>query len=375
MVIKVVIGASYGDEGKGQMTDYFASKADGRCCVVLTNGGAQRGHTVEAPGGLRHVFKHIGSGTFAGADTYCPRQFIVNPAVFRSEQQKFNGFNINIAVDRRCMITTPWDMMANCLIEDARGNDRHGSCGMGIWETIQRNENPSLSFIWDDISIRRADLIFYKINKIKEYYTKRLNSLGEFVEIFNSDVLIDRFVEDCIYMSIHSMKLNPIHLTSYDTLIFENAQGLLLDQNNIEYAPHTTPSNTGIKNVLEICEDIPNIDSFEVCYVTRSYMTRHGAGRFDTECAKEDINPNMFDETNITNDYQGSLRYGWLDIDDLKRRIDKDFSLIPDKYHPKLSLAVTHLNEYEILASNFIGYDKLYLSNGKTRNDIIEKEN
>lgn len=371
MVIKVVIGASYGDEGKGQMTDYFASKADGRCCVVLTNGGAQRGHTVEAPGGLRHVFKHMGSGTLVGADTFCPHQFIVNPIVFMQEQQEFNQ---NIMVDKRCMITTPWDMMANCFIEFARGNNRHGSCGMGIWETIQRNENLE-SFTWSDISIRKAYRIFYKVNKIRDYYKERLGQLSEWKEIFESEALVDRFIEDCIHMSMHVSSLNHLYINTYDTLIFENAQGLLLDQNNIEYAPHTTPSNTGIKNVLEICEDIENIDSFEVCYVTRSYMTRHGAGRFDTECAKEDINPNMFDETNITNDYQGSLRYGWLDIDDLKRRIDKDFSLIPDKYHPKLSLAVTHLNEYEILASNFIGYDKLYLSNGKTRNDIIEKEN
>lgn len=350
------------------MTDYFASKADGSCCVVLTNGGAQRGHTVVTPH-RKHIFKHMGSGTFIGADTYCPKQFIINPLQFMIEHKIFNK---DIMVDKRCMITTPWDMIANCLIEDARGDDRHGSCGMGIWETIHRNENPNVSFIWDDVSIRKTDLIFYKINKIKEYHSKRLESLGDFVEIFNSEALVDKFIEDCIHMYMH---VKEPYLDNYHTLMFENGQGLLLDQNNEEYAPHTTPSNTGIKNVLEICEDIPNIDSFEVCYVTRSYMTRHGAGRFDTECAKEDINPNMFDETNITNDYQGSLRYGWLDIDDLKRRIDKDFSLIPDKYHPKLSLAVTHLNEYDILASNFIGYDKLYLSNGKTRNDIIEKEN
>lgn len=369
MVIKVVVGCNFGDEGKGQMTDYFASKSVGKCCVVLTNGGAQRGHTVESPGGLRHIFKHMGSGTLTGADTYCPEQFIINPMVFMSEQQEFNR---NIMVDKRCMVTTPWDMMANCLIEDARGDNRHGSCGMGIWETIQRNENYDVSFIWEDVSIRKTDLIFYKMNKIKDYYRKRLDSLGEWKEIFESGALVDKFIEDCIHMSIHAK--DP-QLDIYDTLIFENAQGLLLDQSNTEYAPHTTPSNTGIKNVLDICEDIPNIDSFEVCYVTRSYMTRHGAGRFDTECAKEDINPDMFDETNVTNDYQGSLRYGWLDVDDLKRRIDKDFSLIPKKYHTELSLAVTHLNEYEIPASNFIGYDKLYLSNGKTRNDIIKKEN
>lgn len=56
--VKVVIGANYGDEGKGLMTNYFARQADKKhkkCLNILFNGGAQRGHTVEN-GDFRHVF-------------------------------------------------------------------------------------------------------------------------------------------------------------------------------------------------------------------------------------------------------------------------------------------------------------------------------
>ena len=66
--VKIVIGASFGDEGKGLMTDYFASEAAKRrenCLVICSNGGAQRGHTVTTPDGRRHVFHHFGSGVYA----------------------------------------------------------------------------------------------------------------------------------------------------------------------------------------------------------------------------------------------------------------------------------------------------------------------
>lgn len=48
----------------------------------------------------------------------------------------------------------------------------------------------------------------------------------------------------------------------------------------------------------------------EICYITRSYFTRHGAGAFPTECDKNVINPNIIDETNSYNDYQQIIRYG-----------------------------------------------------------------
>ena len=79
--IRIVIGANFGDEGKGLMTDYYAAQAAEQkktAIVVLSNGGAQRGHTVVTCGGKRHVFHHFGSGTYAGADTYLPEKYIVN---------------------------------------------------------------------------------------------------------------------------------------------------------------------------------------------------------------------------------------------------------------------------------------------------------
>ena len=58
---QVVIGAQFGDEGKGRVTDYYAAEVGRDGIVIRFNGGAQAGHTVVAPEGLRHVFSHVGS--------------------------------------------------------------------------------------------------------------------------------------------------------------------------------------------------------------------------------------------------------------------------------------------------------------------------
>ena len=84
---------------------------------------------------------------------------------------------------------------------------------------------------------------------------------------------------------------------------------------------------------------------FNAYYVTRTYATRHGAGRFDTECAKKDINPKMYDETNVFNPWQDTLRYGTLDSK-LDERCEKDFSVLKTSLPSDWHLAVTHLKEY-----------------------------
>ena len=89
--VKVIIGANFGDEGKGLMSDYFAAEAAAqgvKALVICSNGGAQRGHTVVTPRGERHVFHHFGSGTLAGADTWLPRYYILNPIMFMDEYEE-----------------------------------------------------------------------------------------------------------------------------------------------------------------------------------------------------------------------------------------------------------------------------------------------
>ena len=115
----VVIGANYGDEGKGLMTDYLVKKHNAEV-VVRFNGGAQAGHTVVTPDGQRHVFSHFGSGTLAGARTFLSKHFVANPILFLKEKKVLEELsptkklhNRFMWVDPSVMITTPYDMLIN----------------------------------------------------------------------------------------------------------------------------------------------------------------------------------------------------------------------------------------------------------------------
>ncbi len=99
--------------------------------------------------------------------------------------------------------------------------------------------------------------------------------------------------------------------------------------------------------------------------MTRTYLTRHGAGRFDQECPKAEINPAMVDLTNVPNPYQGTIRYGKLDEKALIRRIREDFDSerFPYGIKARRTLAVTHTNEYYTTLEN----EADYLFCGETR--------
>lgn len=351
--VKVVIGSNFGDEGKGLMADYFcaeASKRNESCIVALCNGGAQRGHTVVTPDGIRHVFHHFGSGTFARAATYFGEEYILNPLAFRKEYEELKalGYSPRVYSHWNCRWSTPYDMITNQILEDSRGKNRYGSCGMGIWETVLRYRNTINPSFQQFYNMTKDEQIVLLKRIRDEYTSKRLlkaspEVLQQWKDILESDNLIYNFIDDVQFLHSHVIFDYSRVLQQYDNVVFENGQGLLLDQRHVQYYDNTTPSNTGIANPHIIIEKyLPNAD-VEVCYVTRTYMTKHGAGDFECECDKSEINAHIEDKTNITNPYQGTIRYGRLDVDELVERIKEDIGSID--YN--VSLAVTHINEFE----------------------------
>jgi adenylosuccinate synthase len=380
--IKVVIGSNFGDEGKGLMTDYFCHQATSKgenCIVVMSNGGAQRGHTVVDVDGTRHVFKHFGSGTLAGADTYCADDFILNPMTFCKEYEELK-YLPHIYIHPNCKWSTPYDMFINQIVEETREDKKHGSCGMGIWETICRYEKkPCVFNLFEFAGLSHYTKVAYLMNIRDAYMIERLKEYGiksvpaTWKDIVYSDTLIEHFIQDVQFMVSCVRQAGYSVLKQYKNVVFENGQGLLLDQNQTLYGDNTTPSNTGVANPLKVINSTFSHADLEVCYVTRTYLTRHGAGRFEEECSKASINANMFDETNQTNQFQGGLRYGELVTDDLIGRVQKDLRHLSGSRHNwTASFGVTHTNEkqfdYSTLARNFV--QNIYLSNRRDRDSV-----
>ena len=381
-----VIGANFGDEGKGLMTDLFC-RTEGSVINIRSNGGAQAGHTVCTADGKRHIFSHIGSGSFAEADTYLSEYFILNPMLFSKELEQLGRDIGKIFIDRRCKVTLPCDMLMNQFVETMRGNSRHGSCGVGIFETIVRSRDNRYALDYDYILKADRDAVrdlIYKINN--EYCPKRAAELGitggaekELMDILANDMLTENYLDDLYAMAAICRGTDEQIIEEYDTAVFEGAQGLMLDQNRKDYFPHLTPSDTGMKNIRAILNRLEKRDT-EVCYVTRSFFTRHGAGRFDTESKAVAEEYGLYDKTNAPNEFQGVFRYGWFDLPEFMASLALDKKYIAKG--EKISIAVTHLDMTDgmvvcptgKLMPEDIAYmamaDMLYKVSGETAEDV-----
>lgn len=343
MIARVVIGANWGDEGKGLITDYLCSKGAG--IVVRFNGGAQAGHTVVTPDKERHVFRHFGSGSLLEVPTFLSQFFVCNPLMFlyeRDELQKL-GFRPDVYAHPDCLITTFMDMLINQTKENTRANKRHGSCGVGFHETITRSRVPELKITMSDLWNGGKRLESQMAEICGKYAKFRIG------DTFDEAPLIESFIKGCMQFAdcVH-----PLGIGQCKDPVFEGAQGLLLDQDNKEFFPHVTHSHTGMKNVNTLCAQA-GIDKKEVYYVSRTYLTRHGAGPLPGEDSSLRFN----DETNVTNQFQGALRFAPLDYASLVSRLDKDSG-------GTWKLALTHCDQFEPKHSA-----DLYAT-GPTRNDV-----
>jgi adenylosuccinate synthase len=320
----VIIGANFGDEGKGLLTDFHAAQIGGDGLVVRFNGGAQAGHTVTTPEGLRHVFSHVGAGTLAGLPTYLSRFFVANPLLFFKELPAIAAAKPRVYVDRDCPLTTPYDMMINQMVETARGGKRHGSCGIGLSETIERNLSSAFRLTVADLE--RPDLAARLEAIGRDYVPQRLGKLGiapPAQSIVPEPILADFLVSGRAFIDAVALADCTI-IRHKKQVIFEGAQGLLLDEEH-RWFPHLTRSKTGLKNVIALAQ-ATNIDALDVIYVTRAYMTRHGAGPFPSEVPGLPY-PGIRDATNLPNSFQGALRFGWLDLDLLKETVVADLAV------------------------------------------------
>ncbi len=365
-----IIGANWGDEGKGLMVDRLANEDT---VVVRFNGGAQAGHTVCTPDGKRHVFHHFGSGTLRGARTYLSEFFVCNPLLFNEELAelvKLFGYP-KVAISHDSLMTTPWDMMINQIAEESRGMLRHGSCGVGINETIVRSEAIKITAGQHDVSLIRSVQDLWVSRRLEQLGIEP--SRGWCDRLYGSETLIN-FQHEIAEMMTYAKRLDDRYMSTWQPfmpLLFEGAQGLQLDQNNVRDMPFLTRSNTGAQNVATLCKKW-GVDTVDAVYVTRSYATRHGPGPFPGEI-KGWLMP---DRTNAPNDWQGTMRFGSLNENLMYETISSDLTHL-DGMHGTPALAVTHLDQFNINAvglSARMGFDRTYLSFGPTRENVARAD-
>ena len=353
----VVIGANYGDEGKGLLTDFLTAELGG-AVVIRHNASAQAAHTVRTPDGRHHVFHHVGSGALAGADTMLSQFFVAHPMLLSDELAALEnlGATPRLYVDPRARAAVPYDVLINQLAEVQRGAFRHGSCGIGFNEAVERNLRPRFALTVQ--SFAEPDWVLERLREIRDSWVPhRLRALGLTVpedqrKLFRGDDLLWRWMDDMLAFRERTEIVAPGGLPAGQP-VFEGAQGLLLDEDGDDF-PHVTRSKTGLANVIRTAQET-EITELDVTYVTRAYLTRHGAGPLANEVDKpEGVN----DPTNQPNAFQGSLRFAWLDLDALAKRIERDLAFRATGITARAGIAVTCLDQVRQVT---------YITGGRTR--------
>lgn len=331
----IVTDLHFGDCGKGSLTNHLVNKRDASL-VVRSNGGAQAAHHVTRKDGLTNCFNQIGSGSFnPKAATFWSKYCLFDPQSFRLEQMRFDALS-GVApitpryyVDEKAIVVTPYHRVISRLRELSRGAGKHGTCGHGVGETMRIVVNNP------DLVLRVED--FRRDNGITIGIMEDLRKfMFEQFKQFRDSLVIDDFVKTelrifehvdktryatypvvenlkSIIQSLNVLDAEGVHklIKEHQTVIFEGAQGVLLDQDYGTY-PYNTWSTTTSENAHRIIADVDSDVRAEEIGVIRTFLTRHGPGPMPSENAS--LLKTFTDYNNGTNPWQGAFRFGQLDF-------------------------------------------------------------
>lgn len=326
----IVIGLGFGDEGKGSIVDFLCREEMTAPVVVRFNGGSQAAHNVITPDGRHHTFAQFGSGSFVpNTRTHLAQFSLVDLFALDREARALQSLGVNnpyqtLSMDRRAKIITPFQKAANRLREALR-NNRHGSCGMGIGETMADSLAPEPLVVYaSDLS--DCDALTATLGKIQkrkfEEFKDQLSELShESQEALRDEITMlhdpgaPRLFAEALHTLSQSLKIaGPEYLKAlaeHHPLVFEGAQGVLLDE-WYGFHPHTTWSTTSAANALEILKEIDFQGSVERLGLLRAYHTRHGAGPFPSY--SPDMSRIIPDRHNGVGPWQGEFRVGPFDL-------------------------------------------------------------
>lgn len=282
----VVLGAQWGDEGKGKMTDYLAEEAE---VIVRFQGGNNAGHTVEV-GDKQYKLHLIPSGIlYDNKLNIIGNGVVVDPKALFTEIDYLEGECVKVTPEKlivsdRAHVIMPYHKILDKLKEKARGKNDIGTTGKGI--------GPCYTDKFERSGIRVCDLI--KENIFKEKLKENIDSKNKYIvnvlggEELNYNEILSEYLELAErlkpYVQDTSVRLYD-EIKQDKTVLFEGAQGMLLD---IDYGtyPYVTSSNTTACGVASGSGIGPTMVTNAVG-IAKAYTTRVGKGPFPTELDNE----------------------------------------------------------------------------------------
>jgi adenylosuccinate synthase len=284
MATKVVIGAQWGDEGKGKIIDILAQQAE---VVVRSQGGNNAGHTVEANG--QQYKLHLTPSGILNPNTLCiiGNGVVVDPGVLLGELDMLQEKGVsadNLKIDARAHVIFPYHRVLDGLSEEARGKGDIGTTKKGIgpayMDKAERSGIRMCDLMNKDLFIEKVKANIKLKNKIieKVYGGKGLNADEIIEEYLGYAERLRKYVTDATVLLYNAIKAGK-------NVLFEGAQGTLLDLDLGTY-PYVTSSHP-ITGGVCIGAGIGPTMIDECIGVVKAYTTRVGKGPFPTELFDE----------------------------------------------------------------------------------------
>jgi adenylosuccinate synthase len=316
----VVIGTQWGDEGKGKIVDWLTESAQG---VVRFQGGHNAGHTLVI-GGKKTVLRLIPSGALRpGVAIYIGNGVVLSPSALMTEIAELETAKIEIRsrlrISPACALVLPVHVALDQARESGMGDTKIGTTGRGI--------GPS----YEDKIARRAlrvqdlldpDRFSAKLVALLEYHNFTLVHYHK-----SSPVPFEKMRDETLAFAAEIAPMVAdvaalIHQSRErgDSLVFEGAQGALLDIDHGTY-PYVTSSNCLAGAAAPGCGIGPQLLDY-VLGIVKAYTTRVGTGPFPTELTDE-VGAGLAKRGNEFGSVTGRpRRCGWIDIPALRRSFE-----------------------------------------------------
>ena len=279
-----MIGAQWGDEGKGKITDLLSRSAD---VVVRSQGGVNAGHTVVVadktfklhliPSGILYPNTEciIGSGT------------VIDPQVLIEEIEQLKALGVtvdNLYISQTAHITMPYHRKIDLASEESRGEYKIGTTGRGIGPTYaDKSERTGIRVL----DLMNSEQLHKQLGWTIDYKNVILEKLYSLPPL-DSEKVIEEYLKYAEYLKPFvvdsSLKIYEA-VKEKKNILFEGAQGTLLDLDHGTY-PYVTSSNP-IAGGACVGAGVGPTTIDRVIGVAKAYTTRVGEGPFPTELNDE----------------------------------------------------------------------------------------
>ncbi|APG63280.1 adenylosuccinate synthase [Sphingorhabdus lutea] len=279
-----VIGAQWGDEGKGKIVDWLAERAD---AVVRFQGGHNAGHTLVV-GENVYKLSLLPSGIVRGTLSIIGNGVVLDPWALRDEMEKLRGQGVtitpeNFAIADNCALILPFHRDLDALRETAAGAGKIGTTGRGIGPAYEDKVGRRAIRVCD---LAHLDDLSAQIDRLTAHHNALRAGFDQppiDVEKLLSDL---SEIADFVLQFAQPVwkRLKKVRKAGA-RILFEGAQGVLLDVDHGTY-PFVTSSNTVSGTAASGSGLGPNATGF-VLGIVKAYTTRVGSGPFPTELEDE----------------------------------------------------------------------------------------